>query len=566
MSNDLRGKRAVHNWSNLPSEVLRSVCSTPHSSSDPEICTPTAWLHQDFHYQRSIFETLRDAHDVQRIMRVCPQWHYALINIDFWQAACRKLDRLDIATRSLVNRDVKVEVVGSTTDNVDARLRRNFNHFHTLSQVCCIPCRINRPASKEGICNVKTTLATAPFGQVSVCKGHRNNSFCGVCLKDVSIASHGDHNQLAKVPESLFENEDFDTWPTVHTTCFHCRRDALLRIAALYSNPSVNLLDFIGGPTLDGKDYEARSTVDNFVDMAEGGVNDVITVVLERQWLRVNTNLGSLLDQAVASARYSRAEMEDYESEEEMLSDDEEESYDMLQSQEENGVRTLAITAWARARILDGNWITPADVWCMNTGQVPVDSAWDPSLLTPTVHPVPHSLQTSPSNNSSSSTSEMEDVMSTEPGPPTQHMIHYPPLDIHTTMPSYRFAQITANHFRTTFRDIIFEPMRTIVLRIMNEAQMAAQDPCVRLAKLDMDDVLILLRDEPTWHVDSGHGTRLMHAIPYVPVTTQNMAPMTRNLLESLWKEACAPLFQCQCSICDRAIQKQSQSHGIQVP
>lgn len=166
---------------------------------------------------------------------------------------------------------------------------------------------------------MKNTLSTAPFGMVSVCKAHRNNSFCGVCLKDISLASLGDHSQLGKVPESLFENEDFETWPHVHTTCFHCRRDALLRTTTLYSSPDRNLFEFLGGPSLDTKDYEARSTVDSFVDMAEGGVNDVINVLLERHWLRTNTNLGSLLDQAVARARYSRAELEEYESEDEML-------------------------------------------------------------------------------------------------------------------------------------------------------------------------------------------------------------------------------------------------------
>jgi hypothetical protein len=140
-----------------------------------------------------------------------------------------------------------------------------------------------------------------------------------VCLKDVSLASLGDHNQIARVPESLFENEDFETWPSVHTTCFHCRRDALLRTVVLYSNPAINLFDFIGGPNLETKDYEARSTVDSFVDMAEGGVNDVINVLLERHWLRANTNLASLLDQAVLSARYMRAEFEEYESEDEIL-------------------------------------------------------------------------------------------------------------------------------------------------------------------------------------------------------------------------------------------------------
>jgi hypothetical protein len=229
----------------------------------------------------------------------------------------------------------------------------------------------------------------------------------------------------------------------------------------------------------------------------------------------------------------------------------------MLQSQEEGGVRTLAVTAWARARIMDGNWVTPGDIWCVATGQVPPDSLWDPSLTLPTMHPVPYLLQTSPSNESASlPSSEMEDPLSAEP---SQQAVHYPATDSHTPIPSLRFAQLTSNYFRTTFRDILLDPMRHAVCRLMIEAQAGHQDPCVRLAKLDMDDVLAVLLDERTWYVDSGNGPRLVHAIPFVPVSTHNMAPITRTLLEGIWREACAPLFQCRCSICDRALRNQGQ-------
>ena len=232
----------------------------------------------------------------------------------------------------------------------------------------------------------------------------------------------------------------------------------------------------------------------------------------------------------------------------------------MLQSQEEGGVRTLAVSAWARARILDGNWVTPGDIWCVTTGQVPPDSPWNPSLPPPTVHPVPYSLQTTPSNESTSlSNSEIDDAMSAEPRSPSHQSLHYPTTDPHTPIPSLRYAQLTSNCFRSTFRDILLDPMRHIVCRLMIEAQAVNQDPCVRLAKLDMDEVLAMLRDERTWYVDSGNGARLMHAIPYVPASTHNMAPITRTLLDGVWREACAPLFQCRCSICDRALRNQGQ-------
>lgn len=232
----------------------------------------------------------------------------------------------------------------------------------------------------------------------------------------------------------------------------------------------------------------------------------------------------------------------------------------MLQSQEEGGVRTLAVTAWARARILDGNWVTPGDIWCVTTGQVSPDSPWNPSLPLPTMHPVPYSVQTSPSNESTTlSNSEVDDAMSAEPPSPFRQAMHYPATDPHTPIPSFRFAQLTSNLFRSTFRDILLDPMRRIVSRLVTEAHTADQDSCVRIAKVDMDEVLELLRDERTWYVDTANGARLMHAIPYVPASTFNMAPITRTLLEGVWREACAPFFQCQCSICNRALKNQGQ-------
>lgn len=388
----------------------------------------------------------------------------------------------------------------------------------------------------------------------------------------MTLASEGDHAQYAKVPESLFENEDADTWPAVHTTCFHCRREALLRAVIRYSTTtSIDLYSFIGGATLEAKDYEARSTVENFVDMAEGGVNDVINVLLERHWLQSNTNLGSLLDQAVASARYSRAEIDDYESEDDMLSDDEEDSYDMLQNQEENGIRLLAITAWARSRIMDGNWVTPNDLWYVSMGQLPHDSPWDPSVLSPTLHPVPYWLQSPSSDQNSHSINTLGKDNDGDASMSTideSSLVHYPTVERFTPLPSHRFVQLTSTCFRNTLREILYEPLRRLVYQFAREAQAAKQDPCVRLSRVGLDDVLTMLRDEKVWYVvNSTHGNaRLAHHIPYIPISTENMAPMTKNLLENFWREACAPLFQCRCSICDRALQKQAQGQTPQRP
>jgi len=238
----------------------------------------------------------------------------------------------------------------------------------------------------------------------------------------------------------------------------------------------------------------------------------------------------------------------------------------MLQSQEEGGVRTLAVTAWARARIMDGNWVSPLDIWNVGAGLISPESTWNPSHLPPTLHPVPYSLQTSPSNESTTlSSSEIDDALSADSTSPSHQPMHYPAPEPHTPLPSLRFAQLTTNCFHATFRDILLDPMRHIVLRIVLEAQEARQDPCVRLGKLELDDILALLRDERTWYVSSASGSRLMHAIPYVPANSWNMAPSTGTLILAVWKDACSPLFNCQCSICDRALRNQGHSQGGRV-
>lgn len=252
-----------------------------------------------------------------------------------------------------------------------------------------------------------------------------------------------------------------------------------------------------------------------------------------------------------------------------VTSDDEEDSYDMLQSQEENGIRLLAITAWARSRIMDGNWVTPNDLWYVSMGQLPHDSSWDPSVLSPTLHPVPYWLQGSQSDQNLHSIGTLEKdnddgdaSMSTIDG--SSLVVHYPMVDRFTPLPSHRFVQLTSTCFRNTLREILYEPLRRLVYQFAREAQAAKQDPCVRLVRIGLDDVLAMLRDEKIWYVvSSTHGNaRLAHHIPYIPISTENMAPMTKNLLENLWREACAPLYQCRCSICDRALQRQAQGQG----
>ncbi|KAJ7081145.1 hypothetical protein B0H15DRAFT_1024922 [Mycena belliarum] len=46
---------------------------------------------------------------------------------------------------------------------------------------------------------------------------------------------------------------------------------------------------------------------------------------------------------------------------------------------------------------------------------------------------------------------------------------------------------------------------------------------------------------------------RLLRAIPYVPETIAHLPPYSMDTLRYVWREACAPLYHCRCSICERA-------------
>ncbi|KAF9256824.1 hypothetical protein L218DRAFT_1006947 [Marasmius fiardii PR-910] len=74
------------------------------------------------------------------------------------------------------------------------------------------------------------------------------------------------------------------------------------------------------------------------------------------------------MSQALATTRFAHAEIED-ELEMELSSEideDDEDHMELLQLIEEGGVKGLALGDWARNRILEGHWLSPADQWYEN--------------------------------------------------------------------------------------------------------------------------------------------------------------------------------------------------------
>jgi len=91
----------------------------------------------------------------------------------------------------------------------------------------------------------------------------------------------------------------------------------------------------------------------------------------EKRRLRSNTKLSNLLSQALAASRLGSGEDAaaagggDYDSDEE-LSDHEEDSDLLSPTEDAGGLRGLAANDWARIKILDGHWYSPADQYLGN--------------------------------------------------------------------------------------------------------------------------------------------------------------------------------------------------------
>ena len=300
---------------------------------------------------------------------------------------------------------------------------------------------------------------------------------------------------------SCLENEDDDTWPGVAATCRFCRREWLWRKVA--NNPRDR--EAIGGSKLASEDWETRQCVEGFIDLAEGTINDVVGLAREKWWLRKHTRLGDMMLQALAAARFTSAnaavaaaggrrggvgddrvyaaELEEEEEEEE---EDDEEDPELMQLTEEGGVRELALGDWARSRILDGHWVSPADLWYRNV--VP----GKPSTV-PAVHPCPWAREELGLDSG--------DAAEEHPRPSTLNA---------EIPPSYALCEQAYVSHQRQMRVVLLPPMKNIVRRLVIECLEDVKTPCkgdctwggtsddpaIRASKINLEDVLRILREE----------------------------------------------------------------------
>ena len=246
-------------------------------------------------------------------------------------------------------------------------------------------------------------------------------------------------------------------------------------------------------------DWETRQCVDGFLDLAEGSIADVISLAKEKWWLRRNTRLGDMLQQALAAARLARGggavgygRDGDYGSldvaeEEEEEEEDDEDDPELMQLTEESGVRDLALGDWARARILDGYWFSPADIWYQYS--VPGQPA-----VVPAIHPCPWTRERSLSNASSgsalSTTDEVEVVEEEHPKRST-FTAEIPP--------SYSLCEQAYVAHQRQMRVVLLPVLKNVVRRLVMECAASEgrrEDPAVRAARMSMEEVLRIVREE----------------------------------------------------------------------
>lgn len=318
--------------------------------------------------------------------------------------------------------------------------------------------------------------------------------FCGICLREAPpLETENDFNLIC-----CADNEDEDTWPHVESTCRSCRMEFLWEKVRHFPDD----VDAVGGRDFTPPDWEARQSVEAFLDLGEGTINDVLSLARDKHWLRRNTKLSDMLSQAVAATRYDRTDFLDnsitgpgnpgnggYGSEGEASEDDD---VELMSVQEDSGVREIAIADWARNRILDGFWISPADQWYGYANPGP-----RPDLIEAR-HPCPW-------NRGATYDGALEDGEANTRGDGRHgagaEFRHPRPKTIEAKCPpSYQLCEQTFRAFQRQMRDILLPAMTNIVRRVVMESAADDVDPTLRITPMSHEEVARELRDEAVWY------------------------------------------------------------------
>ncbi|KAF5379964.1 hypothetical protein D9757_010280 [Collybiopsis confluens] len=505
-----------------------------------------------------------------------------------------------------------------------------FHHFRNITLFSCTVCQVNAPYSMQGSGNARRAIFNPYLGYSGICREHdkRPVAYCGLCFRERQ-SSEAEHQMSPYLIAGCLENEDLDTWPKVEATCKSCRSEWLWRSAS-----SQSIEEAVGGRKFCIDDWEARNTVDNFVEMAEGRISNVLMIARERHWIRGHTKLVDMLSQAMAASCFDGREerlMGDAEMDLSEAEDDEDD-YELAQLTEDGGIRDLALGDWARNRILDGFWISPGDQWW---GNVQSDHPFE---TVHAVHPCPWAVEEEASV-------EGEKISAVDEEHPKLTTVS------EIIPPSHPLCEQTFRAFQKQMRIVLLPAMRNIVRRLVIECGADGVNPAILAARMNPEDIMRELRDEVIWFdgVDwlerrrnarrehaardeassDDHSTpsssgstkssdesltatnpvlpsttiqttpspppqseredkndinspqeaksvtiavspvlnppRLIHPIPHVPVMAAHLPSFSLEAFKlasytsfcrvssNVWQEACSPLYQCRCKICERA-------------
>ncbi|KAH7908275.1 hypothetical protein BJ138DRAFT_1013156, partial [Hygrophoropsis aurantiaca] len=709
-----KGKFTNRSWQQLPPELVRLVATHYLLDASSTNYCPNTWDAKELWHPRMVFTALRDANDLEKLMRITPTWFIALETHGFWQQACAVLDPHDVLAHHAVVRPPPAVAGGAgAAANFQPYRVSPFRHFRNMAQSSCIICRINSPYSSVGLAAAKRTYPTPTLGMISLCREHRKSMFCGLCLREAPLAEYDPHfglhantltgynqpynlasnpslglggysayatNQTVTVMVCCAENEDEETWPGIETTCRSCRSEWLWRRVSSSSRdreaiagPRYADLPTSPRPQLPRRtknssrasekskrfllpqppplkyasaDWETRQTVDAFIELGEGSIAEVISVAREKLWLRSQTKMAELMEQAVAATRWTGEDMgvDTASANPTQITIPEEDDPELLSLTEDaGGVRELAIADWARARIIDGHWCSPADQWygfarplgggVRDPGEdtesesdvdEDIESDTRPSTRVQATHPCPWTISTpsspqQPSSPSSTSDNEHPRLVTVR--------AHAPP--------SFTLCEQAFRAYQKQLKLIVLPAMSNLVRRLVIESQNGGGDPAMRAARMEPEEVLAELRTPGMWfdgvdwtapagserkeddvvsntsastRSDNSHTTspvlstttlqttpspppghnenkkvqtetrptikipipvspvlespKLLHPIPYVPITLAQMPHHSLEAFKMVWREACAPLYQCRCSICERAMIKANAVSG----
>ncbi|KAG6815432.1 hypothetical protein H0H87_001957, partial [Tephrocybe sp. NHM501043] len=187
--------------------------------------------------------------------------------------------------------------------------------------------------------------------------------------------------------------------------------------------------------------------------------------------------------------------------------EEDEEIDDSLLTLDEFGLREMALVDWARARILDGHWISPADSWYGH--RMP---GWEKGWVR-AVHPLAWSLveDVDVSPTSGEEGDGVEDEGEERGQHPTPQTLRQP------VPPTFGLCEAAFAAHTRSLKGVLVPPMRNLVRKLVIECQTPGmlasdsssylstntkrdrgrtEDPAIRAAKMGIEEVLEVLRNE----------------------------------------------------------------------